>query len=138
MKFGPVTKIDKRNTRTLKKFDDDMISENFDVTCIFTIYLQFGATRKPDSGGMVCNTNIVINSNLFSCKNWKQNIKSQLSYYRAVYYFEFAILKKHKVCFSKSVCGIFHVCSVSFLLKFIFLFNTEHGFLWLIESHNSF
>ena len=47
--------------------------ENCDVIVIFPIYGQFGAIRKPDSGGIVCKTYTLINSNLLSCKNWKQN-----------------------------------------------------------------
>ena len=69
MKFGPVTKIDMRNTTTSKKFVDEMMSENCDVIFIFTIYGQFGAIWKPDSGRLVCNTYIFINSNLLSYKN---------------------------------------------------------------------
>ena len=38
MKLGPVTKLDKRNKTTLKKFDDDVISANYEVTVIFPIY----------------------------------------------------------------------------------------------------
>ena len=38
MKFGPVTKIDKRNKITSKKFDGDVMSANYDVTVIFPIY----------------------------------------------------------------------------------------------------
>ena len=38
MKLGPVTKLDKRNKTTSKKFDDDVISENCDVIAIFPIY----------------------------------------------------------------------------------------------------
>ena len=73
MKLGPVTKLDKRNKTTSKKFDNDVMSENCDVIVIFSIYGQFGATWKPDSGCIVCKTYIFINSNLFSYKNWKQN-----------------------------------------------------------------
>ena len=54
MKLGPVTKLDKKNTLTSKKFD--VISSNYDVTVIFPIYGQFGAVQKPDSGCMVCRT----------------------------------------------------------------------------------
>ena len=32
MIFGPVTKLDKRNKATSKKFDDHVMSENFDVS----------------------------------------------------------------------------------------------------------
>ena len=69
MKLGPVTKLDKRNKTTLKKFDDDVISETFDVIVIFLIYGQFGAVWKPDPGRIVCKTYIFINSNLLSSKN---------------------------------------------------------------------
>ena len=49
MKLGPVTELDKRNKATLKKLDDDIMSENCDVIVIFSICGQFGAIRKPDS-----------------------------------------------------------------------------------------
>ena len=35
MKLGPITKIDKRNKTTSKKFNDDVMSENCDVIVIF-------------------------------------------------------------------------------------------------------
>ena len=38
MKFRPITKIDKRNKTTSKKFDDDLMSANCDVIVIFLIY----------------------------------------------------------------------------------------------------
>ena len=49
------------------------MSANCDVIVIFLIYVQFRANRKLDSGRMVCNTNIFINSNLLHYKKWKQN-----------------------------------------------------------------
>ena len=73
MKLGPVTKVDKTNKITSKKSDDDVMSENCDVIAIFPLYGQFGAIRKPDSGGIVCKTYIFINSNLLSYKIRKQN-----------------------------------------------------------------
>ena len=69
MKLGPVTKLDKRNKTTSNKFDDDVISKNYDVIGIFLIYGQFGAIWKTDSGCIVCKTYIFINSNLYSYKN---------------------------------------------------------------------
>ena len=48
MKLGPVTKLDKRNKTTSKKFDDDVMSENCDVIVIFSIYDQFGVI--PEAG----------------------------------------------------------------------------------------
>ena len=55
-KLGPVTKLDKRNKIASNKFDDDIMSENCDVIVIFSIYGQFGAIRKPDSGSRPCKT----------------------------------------------------------------------------------
>ena len=69
MKLGPVTKLDKRNTTTLKKFDDDVMLASCNVIVIFLIYGQFGAIQKPDSGRLACGTYIFINSNLLSYKN---------------------------------------------------------------------
>ena len=54
MKLEPVTKIDKSNKTTSKKLDDEVISAICDVNVIFSIYGQFGAIRKPDSGRIVC------------------------------------------------------------------------------------
>ena len=73
MKLGPVTKLDKSNKTKWKKFDDDVMLENCDVIVIFSIYGQFGAIQKPDSGSSVCKTYVSIKSNLLSCKDWKQN-----------------------------------------------------------------
>ena len=38
MKFGPVTKIEKKNKPTSKKIDNDVISINCDLIVIFPIY----------------------------------------------------------------------------------------------------
>ena len=64
MKLGPVTKLDKRNKTTSKKFDVDVMSENCDVIVIFRIFGQFGAVRRPDSGHRVCKSYVFCNSNL--------------------------------------------------------------------------
>ena len=69
MKLGPVTKIDKRNKTTLKKYDDDIMLENCNVTMIFPIYGQFGAIQKPNSRCIVCKTYVFIDNNLLSYKN---------------------------------------------------------------------
>ena len=69
MKLGPVTKIDKSNKRTSKNLDHYLISKNCDVNAIFPIYIQFGAIRKPESGHLVCKTDIFINSKFLSYKN---------------------------------------------------------------------
>ena len=69
MKLGPVTKFDKRNKTTSKKFDHDVMSENWDVIVIFPILGLFGAIWKLDSGRRVYKTYVFINSNLLSYKN---------------------------------------------------------------------
>ena len=69
MKLGAVTKLDKRNTSTLKKFDDYVMLTNCDVVVIFPIYGQFGAIRRADPQSMVCKTYTFINSNPLSYKN---------------------------------------------------------------------
>ena len=73
MKLGAGTKLYKRNKTTSKRFDDDVMSKNYDITVIFSIYSQFGAIQKPDSGRRVSKTYVFIVSNLLSYKNWKQN-----------------------------------------------------------------
>ena len=73
MKLEPVTKVDKRNKTTSKKFDADVMSIKFYFIVVFSVYGQFGAIRKPDFGCMVCKTYIFINCNLLSCKNRKQS-----------------------------------------------------------------
>ena len=69
MKLGPVTKLDKRNKTTSKKFDVDVMSENCDVIVIFLIFGQFGAVQRPDSGHRVCKSYVFSNRNLLSYKN---------------------------------------------------------------------
>ena len=66
MKLGQVTKVDKRNKTTTKKFDDGVVSENCDIIAIFSICGQFGAIWKSNSRRIVCKTYIFINSNLLS------------------------------------------------------------------------
>ena len=55
------------------------MSKNYDVVVIFPLYDQFGAIQKSDSGRMVYETYISINSNLLSYKNEKQNQKTKIS-----------------------------------------------------------
>ena len=49
MKLISVAKLDKRNKKTSKYFDDDLISEHCDVIAIFPIFGQFGAIRILDA-----------------------------------------------------------------------------------------
>ena len=50
MKRRSVTNIAKKNTTTSRKIDDGIMSGNYDVIIIFSIYGQFEAIQKSDSG----------------------------------------------------------------------------------------
>ena len=76
MKLGPVNKLDKRNKTGSKKTCRWPHVSNYGVIIIFPIYCQFGAIRKPDSGLIVCKTNIFIKSKFLSYRKWKTNLKS--------------------------------------------------------------
>ena len=69
MKLGLVTKLDKKNKTTSKKFDVDVMSENCDVIVIFRICDQFGAVRRPDSEHRVYKSYVFSNSNLLPYEN---------------------------------------------------------------------
>ena len=56
MTRGIVTKLDKRNTATSRKLDDNVRSANCDFIVIFPNYGQFGAIWKLDCKRMVYNT----------------------------------------------------------------------------------
>ena len=60
MKLRPVTKIDKKNKTTSKKFDNNPMSENCEVIFIFPVYDQFRAIQKPDSERIACKTYVFI------------------------------------------------------------------------------
>ena len=63
MKLSPVTKLDKRNKATSKKFGRDIMSTNCDVIVIFPIYGQIEAVRIPDPGRIV-NSMVKLTSSL--------------------------------------------------------------------------
>ena len=50
MKHGPVTKHDKRNKTTSKKFDNDVMSES----CNVIVFFKFAANREQ-SGSRIPN-----------------------------------------------------------------------------------
>ena len=55
MKLWSVTNADKKNTESLEKLDDDVISKNYGTIIIFPVYGQFGAISKLGFECMVCN-----------------------------------------------------------------------------------
>ena len=83
LKLGPVTKLDKKNKTTSKKFDVDVMSESCDVIVVFRIFGQFGAFRRPDSGHRVCKSYVFSNSSFCLTKPENRTKKSltQLSHY---------------------------------------------------------
>ena len=52
----PVTKLDKKNTATLKATDDDIMSANCEVIVFFPVYDQLAAIQKPDCRHMIYKT----------------------------------------------------------------------------------
>ena len=74
MKLEPVIKLDKRNKTASNELHDHVMSANCHVIVI-PIYGRFGAIWKPDSGSIVFRCYIIINGDLLSYKNWKQNKK---------------------------------------------------------------
>ena len=69
MELGQVTKFDKKNKKTSKTFDGDVMPENCVVIFIVPIYGQFEVIWKLDSGHIVCKTYISTNCNLLPSKN---------------------------------------------------------------------
>ena len=69
MKVGLVTKLGKRKKTTSKKIRDDDMSKNCGIIVIFSIFCQFGAICKPDSGRRVRKIYVFNNSNPSSHKN---------------------------------------------------------------------
>ena len=83
MKLGPVTKLDKRNTATSKKFDDDIMSGNSYVIVFFPICGQFAFIRKPYSRRMAYKTyiSLTITFHLTKTENRTKKSLTQVSYY---------------------------------------------------------
>ena len=63
MKLELVTKCNDRKTETSNKFDDEVMSAFCDIIVIFRTFGQFGAISKSDSGCIVYDIYIFINSN---------------------------------------------------------------------------
>ena len=69
MKFGPVTKLDKRNKKTSKKFDDDIMSGNCNVIVIFQFMdnLEQSESKIPDA--ISVKLTFSITANFYFAKN---------------------------------------------------------------------
>ena len=75
MKLDPVTKLDKGNILTWKKFDDDIMLPNCDIIILFLIManLQPSGSRITDAWSIKHKYYIFIDSSLLSNSIWKQN-----------------------------------------------------------------
>ena len=69
IKFGPVTKPDKRNKKTSKKLTMTSCRQIVTSLLFVRFMAKFRALRKPDFRLIVCMTYIFINSNFLSYKN---------------------------------------------------------------------
>ena len=120
MKLGPVTKLDNRNKTTSKKIDNDVMSRNCDIIVIFLIYGIFRANRKPNSGCIVCKTYVSINSNFWSYKNWKQNLKISNTALTILLWLKQGIMQMKSACGSQTLPLVIFEKKVSFLPKIVF------------------
>ena len=87
MKLGAVTKIDKGNTVTSKKLDNDVMAASCDVSVFFPIYGQFAAIQEPNSGRMVyikLKFSKIVTFYLTKLENRANNSLMQPSYYICV------------------------------------------------------
>ena len=82
-KLGPVTKIDKTNTVTSKKFDDGFTSENCDFILCFEFLTNFqpSVNRIPDAWSIKITFSLTIFFYFGKPKNRTKKSHTQLSYY---------------------------------------------------------
>ena len=79
MKLWSVPKLVRRNTVTLKMFDDDVLSANYDVIINLPICDWFGAIHNSDYGCMICDFYFSLHSFLQKNENkTKKNVKTFL------------------------------------------------------------
>ena len=76
-----VTKLDKRNKTTSKKFDDDVLSENCDVIVIFQTFGIFGAVWIPDTESAEVMFSVTVTFCLTKTENRTNKSRTQLSHY---------------------------------------------------------
>ena len=81
MKLGPVTKLYMRNTKSLKKIGNDVISINCDVIVIFTIYgqLEQSESRIPDAWSVKTINSLIVTFYLTKIENKTKKSVTQLS-----------------------------------------------------------
>ena len=82
MELAPVTKIDKENTTTSKKIDDDVISKNCDVIAIFqfTANLEQSGSRISDVQSVKCIFSLKVTFYLTKTENKTKKSLTQPSH----------------------------------------------------------
>ena len=82
MKLGPVTKLDKGNKTTSKKFDDGVMSKNYDVVAIFqfTANLEQSGSQIPDAQSVKFIFSLKITCYLTKTENRTKKSLTQLSH----------------------------------------------------------
>ena len=83
MNLGPVTKLDKREKATSKKFDDDVMSENCDIIVIsgFLANLEQSGCRIPDTESAKAMFSVIVTFCLKKTENRTKKSLTQLSHY---------------------------------------------------------
>ena len=82
-KLGPVTKLDKRKISTSKKFNVDLMSENYDVIVIFGFLanLKQSGDRIPDTESAKVMFSVIGTICLTKSSNRTKKSPAQLSHY---------------------------------------------------------
>ena len=83
MKLGPVTKLDKRNKITSKKFDDEVMSANCDVIVIFVFLtnLEQSGGRIPDAESVNFSFSLIVTFYPTKTENRTKESLTQFSHY---------------------------------------------------------
>ena len=110
-KLGSITKLQRRNTPTSKKIEDDLMAVNYDFIAIFAIRGQYRPIRKLDSSRQAYNTYIFINSNPISTKTQTRTRETLTQ----LYYFWLKML----------IRGGFGIKSIFNETKFVFVLTYE-------------
>ena len=75
MKLGPLFILNKRNTKTSEKLENDLMLANCDAIVLFSILSLFWTIPETESRQMLHDIKIFISFHLLSNKKWKQNQK---------------------------------------------------------------
>ena len=83
MRFGPVTKLDKRNKTRSKKFDVDVMSENCDVMLFFGFFanLEHSGGWVPDTESAKVMFSVIVTLCITNTENRTKKSLTQLSHY---------------------------------------------------------